>query len=29
MYWQDHRQERSLTVATTPGGVSATFSARF
>lgn len=29
MYWQDRRQERSLTVAATPTGVAATYSARF
>jgi hypothetical protein len=29
MYWQDHRQERSLTVAASPTGVSATYSATF
>lgn len=29
MYWRDHKQERSLTVAATPTGVSATYSTRF
>ncbi|HUQ02868.1 MAG TPA: hypothetical protein VM261_10255 [Kofleriaceae bacterium] len=29
MYWSDHRQERSLTVAATPGGAAATFRATF
>jgi hypothetical protein len=29
MYWQDRRQERSLTVAATPGGAAATFRATF
>jgi hypothetical protein len=29
MYWKDHKQERSLTVALTPGGAAATYSAHF
>lgn len=29
MYWQDHRQERSLTVAATPTGVSAVYAGHF
>jgi hypothetical protein len=29
MYWRDHRQERSLTVALTPGGASAAYIGRF